>query len=741
MAASLLSWVLRRRGPDRLQRRRLGIFVPIAYLIAAIVNAAFVAYLLTHAPRSQARRATAAVVSGLALWQFGEFAILVAGSPAIATSWVKFTYAVLIALPLAFLFFTMSFPLRRDGFWRRRSLPLVAVLPGAALACLLAGPWLIRGVQDTPWGLWRLPGPAFPLMQIYLPGYLLAALANLIWALRLTRSRVQKAQCWYVIGGVAVPVALGIVDLNVLQPAGIRGFHFLVMPLSGIVPTLAFTYALMRYQLFDIPGVLRSGLVQAALVALLLLPCLGIYVIAENVLQGSASGPRALLVAVLLVAAGFVFPRIKVAAHETLDQALFRKRWDYRRVLTATIREIATILEIRPLAATLTERSREALQVDEVTLWVRDEKHALYRPVKESAGAAQIWEGDARAIDRWIGGAAHDPWRAERVGEGDHELDQVLRNIGASICFGLNAKGRPLGVLALGPRSDGRPYRDDEVELLSTLANQVAVAVENARLYEALKESKQMLQRASRLSAVGTLAAGMAHEIRNPLVAVQTFLQILPERLDDPEVTGELRAVALGELQRVSKLITELLGMARSPVRSFEATDLDDAVAQVVRLLRVPAEKKQVDLRRTGDPLPTAYADASRLKQAMLNLTMNAIEATPPGTAVTIATRTGVDAAGRPFCQIEVQDQGPGIPAAHLEAIFHPFFTTKETGTGLGLAVTQQIVADHGGFIHVESLEGAGATFIIQVPLEQKPPDDIHPMPPVYGLGSEAATS
>jgi signal transduction histidine kinase len=232
-----------------------------------------------------------------------------------------------------------------------------------------------------------------------------------------------------------------------------------------------------------------------------------------------------------------------------------------------------------------------------------------------------------------------------------------------------------------------------------------------------LEESRRMLQQATRLSTVGTLAAELAHEIRNPLVAVQTFLQILPERLDDPEVTVDLRGVALTELQRVARLLNELLGMARASVATFTATDLEVVVEQVVRLLQVSARKKEVVLERVGERLPTGAADASRLKQALVNLVLNAIQASPPGHTIWVTTGNGVDATGRAIVEVSIRDEGPGIPENDRETIFHPFFTTKDNGTGLGLPVTKQIVADHGGTIAVEGGPGRGATFVVRLPL------------------------
>jgi signal transduction histidine kinase len=346
----------------------------------------------------------------------------------------------------------------------------------------------------------------------------------------------------------------------------------------------------------------------------------------------------------------------------------------------------------------------------------------------ERGRAPAIVAAEAHALDDWISGARSGPRLVRVSPAGDDGVETTLRRMGARVCFPLWTETGALGVLVLGARVAGQPFLPDHLELLTVLANQVAVVAENVRLHEALNasnlklsESREMLQRASRLSTVGTLAAGLVHEIRNPLAAVQTFLQILPERLTDPEITTDFREVALNEVRRVSTLVGELLNVARAQTVKFERTRLDHVVDQVIRLLRVAAERRQIELRRSGNPLPEAEADPARLTQALLNLVLNAIEASAPGTAVTIDTQVRVDEAGRTTAAFAVHDRGPGVPLDRREQIFQPFATTKASGTGLGLAVTRQIVADHGGRIDVDSEDGAGATFTVSVPLEHSP--------------------
>lgn len=376
--------------------------------------------------------------------------------------------------------------------------------------------------------------------------------------------------------------------------------------------------------------------------------------------------------------------------------------------LPAALRALAEAEEPRAIAAVLARYLELGIGASGVEWWQRDEDGAYRSRLDLIAGA------DAIALDLWVGTGG--TWRRDAGTESSPDATRILAATGADVIVALHTHHRPVGLLAVGARSDCRPYAVEDVARFEALADHIVLIGERMRMAAVLDESRRMLQQAVRLSTVGTLAAELAHEIRNSLVAVQTFLQILPERLDDPEVTVDLRGVALTELQRVARLLNELLGMARASVAAFAVTDLEAVVEQVVRLLQVSAHKKDVVLERVGERLPSGAADASRLKQALVNLVLNAIQASPPGKTVTVTTHTVVDLGGRSV-ELTIGDEGPGIPEGEREAIFHPFFTTKESGTGLGLPVTRQIVADHGGSIVVTGDQGHGATFVIRLPL------------------------
>jgi signal transduction histidine kinase len=236
-----------------------------------------------------------------------------------------------------------------------------------------------------------------------------------------------------------------------------------------------------------------------------------------------------------------------------------------------------------------------------------------------------------------------------------------------------------------------------------------------------LKQSQDTLRRADRLSSLGLLTAGLAHEIRNPLVAIRTFTQLLPERYDDPEFREGFQGLALKEVDRICGLITDLLSFARPSKPNVAPVDVSEVVDNIARILESQAKEKGIAIeRKFGENLPKAWIDREQMKQVFMNLILNAIQAMKgPGTVTLISravSKNGTQPAAE-FVQVEVKDTGIGIPEANLQHIFDPFFTSKDEGSGLGLAVSYQIVQEHGGFVTVESTVGAGTSFFVHVPV------------------------
>jgi signal transduction histidine kinase len=271
--------------------------------------------------------------------------------------------------------------------------------------------------------------------------------------------------------------------------------------------------------------------------------------------------------------------------------------------------------------------------------------------------------------------------------------------------------GRTTGLLLLD-RGGGAALSAADQTLATQLAEGAGRVAAHAGLAADLARSHARLARADRLSTLGTLAAGVAHEIRNPLVSVRTFVQLLPERLDDEEFRTAFRDLALGEIERICSLINDLLAFARAAPAQREPTDLNEVTSQIVRLLDAEARKCDVMLTCRPSPgLPLVLVDEAQVKQVLLNVLLNAIEASGAHGTVAVTTGADVDAG---CVLVTVADSGPGIPPAELERIFEPFFTTKDTGSGLGLFIAKQIMTRHGGDILAQPRVEGGTEFVMR---------------------------
>jgi signal transduction histidine kinase len=239
----------------------------------------------------------------------------------------------------------------------------------------------------------------------------------------------------------------------------------------------------------------------------------------------------------------------------------------------------------------------------------------------------------------------------------------------------------------------------------------ITVTLRNETEKEKLREE---MVRLDRLASLGRLSAGIAHEVRNPLTGVSLLLDDLHDRPAAAPGERELIEKALAEIARVERLMNALLSYA-SPVRTnLVYGDINQVVTDTVFLMRRPCERQQVELLPETGPIPAFSFDPEKIKQALLNIVRNALEAIPDGGVVRIQTATS-----HGFAVISIRDSGPGISPEDLPLIFEPFFTRKGAGTGLGLSITQRIVEEHHGRIHVESTPGQGSLFTIELPLHE----------------------
>ena len=395
--------------------------------------------------------------------------------------------------------------------------------------------------------------------------------------------------------------------------------------------------------------------------------------------------------------------------------------------LTEFSRAMVSIVDLPSLAQTILNTLKSVLNVQTGSLFLLDnEKDAYTLSFTDETGIEALQSIRFSASDelpRYLRSSNTFLARTDLKGLPPtipsivHALDAMT----SEVCLPLINKDRLIGFINLGPRTDVQPYAQHERRLMTALAQNAAVALDNAMLYTDLKRSQILMRRTDRLRSLETIAGGFAHEIRNPLTSIKTFVQLAPGRRGDAEFIDRFSAVVIEDVYRIERLIHEILDYARYREPKFVLEDLNDIVSSCLYFIEVKAHSKLITIEKHLAPdLPSTMLDRQQIKQVLLNLLLNGIDAmNDRGGQLSVTTRL-LNKADGTWMQIAVRDTGVGISPSNLEHIFDPFYTTKHEsiereGTGLGLTIVHQIIQEHHGYIEVESTVGAGTTFYINL--------------------------
>ncbi len=271
----------------------------------------------------------------------------------------------------------------------------------------------------------------------------------------------------------------------------------------------------------------------------------------------------------------------------------------------------------------------------------------------------------------------------------------------------------------------------DEVGDLADAFNHMVGEV-NAHL-GLVKEMEGEMRRADRLSALGELSAGMAHEVKNPLGMIKSSADMLKKRYDEKDPDGALMKVISEEAERLAGILDAFLRFARPAAPVVAPSDINEVVDRALSLVGPELKKGSIELvRRSSTELPLVSTDPDQLYQVLINIIINAIQAMEPGGTLTVGSsrvdgpRSKKIKSRAGFVEIAITDTGKGIPVEEFDKIFNPFYTTKETGSGLGLSIVQRIIDGLGGFVLVEKNPAEGSSFMIYLPLEEGGDNEDH---------------
>jgi signal transduction histidine kinase len=495
----------------------------------------------------------------------------------------------------------------------------------------------------------------------------------------------------------------------------------LVMPTAFCVST----YAIVKHQLMDIRvAITRTGLLVATYLIILGAPfLLGWWgrPWLENVIGREWWLVPLGLCTALATAGPFAYAFLRRQA----ERRFLKEQRRYQRTLQLAARGMTQVRNVTRLANLITRLVSRTVGMTHASLFLWDQTHERYT-LRASHGSKRLAPQSRYGLEvlhplvAWLSHNRRVLTEGDVTGHDHPSIAEELATLGAELVIPGLIEHRLIGLLVVGPKLTGVGYSTDDLHAFTTLANEAAIAVENAMSYEELIKVNEQLKVASerlltqeRLAAAGQFATGMAHEIKNPLSAIKTFAQYLPERYKDPAFREKFFRIVQEEIDRINTIVEELSDFAKPAPLQLQPVRLPELVEDTLSLLSNQCLKQSVIVHTSfGENGLTVQADPQQLKQVLLNLFLNSLESMAQGGRLEVSSRAN----GRAVT-LRIADNGYGIEPRHLTDVWDPFFTTKERGMGLGLAIVKGIIDRHGGRINLTSSSGKGTVVELSLPM------------------------
>lgn len=752
--------------------------------------------------------------------------------------WARFAFASASLIPITFLWFADVFPTSQP-YLSRRILTSFSIVAAVSFVVSFT-PLIVRNTSSRGGALQVLHGPLHLPFAIYLICCFGTSLFILVRKLR-SLTGLEKLQVRYLFAAVLI-AAFGATVTNLLIPLVLDTSRFSPYgPLFGMLMIAIIAHAIIRHRLLDIRLAIRNGVVYVGAIVVTASTFFALVEALHHATGFQRTTIPLLEALVLAITVAVFFGPLKDRLQAALNRYVYRNTYDYQHIVRETTLRLSTMLDLQSLLAYLADIVAKTFKVELVQIYLSNDATRTF--LAPEIPTPDQWKAlhSARAIPydsalpSYLKTHKHTLLRDEAMDTDQPALfdaASALAQIGGEVAFPLFQDEVLAGFIIIGAKRSGDPFYSRDIDLLSTLASQAAVAMKNAHLYSQvvvaneyvdnilstmesgviavdatghislfnlaahrltnmrftsfaglsyndlpaplagplrntlldgashsqletvlhghdgsdlplvysttklqdkdgtthgalivfsdlsrLKDLEREKQRAERLASFGSLASGVAHEIKNPLVAIRTFAELLPERFADIDFRDDFSKVVVREIDRIDNLVARLRGIASAPQHQTGSVDLRQPISDTLKLLRGQLEQSRTTVRHAvEDDAPFVTIDDAQLKQLFLNILQNALEAMGPGGEIGIRiART--HSSGAAWILVEVSDTGPGMAESVRAHVFDPFFTTKPTGSGLGLAICRSIVDAHRGTIRAENNRASsGTTITVELP-------------------------
>ncbi|MFT5207810.1 MAG: two-component system NtrC family sensor kinase [Candidatus Omnitrophota bacterium] len=630
----------------------------------------------------------------------------------------KVAYIPITFLPFTFFHFIVVSVKRPSDYYLVRIFYALAII---LVASLFTTNYFIVGHNQFEWGNFAAAGPIFPVFTICAIAAMLRGVYILYDSTRKEASLFKRNQKKYLLFGLLL-YFFCVVDFP--QVYGYSGY-----PIGSIFFLLSFSlisYAITVHNILDIDVLIKRATVFTGLFI-----C-SYGVLSFFVLLGQKVFERvfgwsdwvALLPSVLLITISL--RPLEEYLTAVTDRYLFQKKYDYKELLRIFTTEVITYLELDKVAVNTVQGLNNIIKLESVSIWTLRNDNKIFDLMSYEGNPPiekQI-SSENKLISQLNKTLKYSLRSSQAVG-GNSDVDILsgFNIISAEVLLPIIFRQDLVGLIALGHKKSGDVYRAEELPLLMSIANTVGIAISNAKLYTELSTMQAEAAQKDKMAVIGTLAAGINHEICNPLGIVrgqsEMFLLNQKDGLFDKLSPEKVIAQATKIFEKVIKEtdratgITKRLSTFAKPSNMFnmEPVQISAEINEVLELLRTEMRVDNIIVKnKIPADFPSIMVDKKQLQQVTFNIIRNAAQAMPEsGEIIVGGSRNGTKAS------VSIRDTGHGISEDKLKNIFHPFFTTKDPGkgTGLGLFIVKQIVEKNHGTIHCESEFGKGTVFTL----------------------------
>jgi PAS domain S-box-containing protein len=818
----------------------LSFYIVLANLVLGLL-------VLLQNPRSKINSSFFLIALGIILWTIGVYMFWNLTDVRLTLFGGRLAFFGATLIPAFLLFFILVFPKQLKAINALQWLAIVT--PVVVFTFLIMTGQILEEVIFVNGGIERIYGAAYPFFSIYYLLYLPLSFYDLFRKER-TLVGFNRIQVRYIFLAFGLSSLIAVTTNLILPSFGVGTLSF-IGPHATLILVGMIAYAILKHRLLSVEVVIQKSTVYGT-ATIMIMAFYALSVMISEVYLREIFGYTSLVITALaaLLIAVIYQPLVKWFQLLT-DRLFFRGRYDYQTTLRQISQQIASVIRLEELSQLIVNSFVETMKVSEISFLLIDKDQEHFRSIPLVVPHYKNIEIDtSSAIINWLATAKDilvrdeiedelnrpGTWRDRRVNL--NEVREEMVRLGINVWVPIISKEKLIGIIALGNKLSGDIFTAEDIGLLGTLANQTAVALDNARLYDEMvevknynekilqsmvngvltvdnhgriitfnqmatkisgrpavevlgktcaeiwgkrgvlttvidnlleqgkvykdfqsgiaspdrglvpvslsstllydhlgkkigalltiqditevKELEDKVRQADKLAALATMAAGMAHEIKNPLSSMKVLSQLLPKKIDDPEYRNKIGEIFPREINRIDRIVESLLGFARATALTFEPADLNTILEDNVKYFTDQAAANEIVIKTNYASLPPVEVDKAQITQVFSNLMLNAIQAIKNGGELKVETALIKDQEGNARqVRIKIADTGHGIPEETLKKLFDPFFTTKYGGTGLGLTISHSIVDGHKGYIGVESVVGKGTIFTVTLPVSQ----------------------